>query len=206
MVPWHAGNAKTGQCRCSFSLSPLSLRWIHPGQREMWVLQNATARQSGTKQDTLPNGQEPPKTSEGEDRAWLLFFWAKHSKMKGSIQSSGWGALLTNYVTELNNKWQIISSRIWGPSHRSSVYRRLWFSAWKHSAVLASEFSSFSSWGRRQWEYNQKESQHKIWFTLLWLANFCLCWQKSDISKSPTYTTTANEAWVLLFCCSLPIF
>lgn len=33
-----------------------------PGQRGIWVLQNAAARQSGMEQDMLPSEQEPLKT------------------------------------------------------------------------------------------------------------------------------------------------
>lgn len=97
----------------------------------------------------------------------LGFFSSEANIPEWLIESPEQWAPLTNYVTALNNKWQMPRPWIWCPSHLSSVYGRLWFSAWKHNAILASEFSSYSYRSRRQWEYNQKKSQHKIVFILL---------------------------------------
>lgn len=83
-----------------------------------------------------PMDRSHQRYRDGEDRAWLLSLWAKHSRMNGSIQSSGWWAPLSNYVTALNNKWQMPNPWTRCPSHLSSVYRRIWFSATQcHSSL-----------------------------------------------------------------------
>ena len=87
VVPWQAGNARSKQRRYGLSHSLLSLRGDLPGQRGIWVLQNATAKESGTEQNTPPKGQETLKTS-GRWRQDLA-----SSPLSRTFQNDVWEAL-----------------------------------------------------------------------------------------------------------------
>lgn len=61
-------SARSRQHGCSLGLPQLGLRLDPLGQGGTWLSRNATARQSGTKQDTLLRGQGHPTLREGEAR------------------------------------------------------------------------------------------------------------------------------------------
>lgn len=136
MAPWQAGNAKSEQYRRSLRLSLLSLRTDLPGQRGIGILQNATARQPGTKQGTLRMGQGHQTLQEGE--AGLRFLSLEQNSREECTECS---PIMNPLIT---NDRCLVLGLFALPTSAQFTGRRLWFWAWKHNVTLTQEVSCYS--------------------------------------------------------------